>query len=154
MNDQPEMPAEQPEQPQQPEQEQVPGVSPEQQDKTLFDLNAELAKLIEQEQIKQSQPEQPAVTSGTGTDPLGNPRNATLNVSHDELHALGTGVKMLYQFCAMALIQGKNSPDEVKEWRERQDTLLGLKELLTQQHEKVFDGTCSDDDDDECDHDH
>jgi len=147
MNDQPEMPAEQPDQP---EHEQVAGETPEQQDKTLFDLNAELAKLIEQEQQKQSEPEKAA----PGTDPLGNPRNATIQLSHDEIHALGTGVKMLYQFCSMALIQGKNSPDEVKEWRERQDTLLGLRELLTQQHEKHYQTECDGDDDDECDHDH
>ena len=152
MNDQPEMPAEQPEQPaQQPEQEQVPGTTPEQQDKTLFDLNAELAKLIEQEQQKQSDPNK--VAPGTNVDPLGNPRNALLPLSHDELHALGTSVKMLYQFCSMALITGNNTPDEVKEWRERQDTLLGLRHSLTNQHDQHYQNAC-DEDDNECDHDH
>lgn len=135
MNDEPEMPAEQ----------------PDEQDRTLFDLNAELAKLIEQEKEKQEKAQSQA---NGNSDPLGNPRLATLSVSHDEIHALGTSVKMLFQFCSMALITGNNTPDEIKEWQERQTTLLDLKNQIIQQHNAFYQNDCDDDDDDECDHDH
>lgn len=127
-----------------------PEQQPEQPDEiSLADLNAELANLINQEQ------EKAAKSESADKDPLGNPRLATLFLSHDELHALATSVKMLFQFCSMALIQGKNSPDEAKEWKERLDTLLGLKEQLSAQHDTTYSGeSCDDDDDDECDHDH
>ena len=137
MNDQPEQnPSDEPEQP-----EQQPAEQPQD---SLDDLNAELANLLEKEQAKKS----------ASKDPMGNPRLAVMELSHDEIHALGTSVKMLFQFCSMALIQGKNSPDEAKEWKDRLETLLGLKDGLIEQHKAVYDNEPCDDDDDECDHDH
>lgn len=99
-------------------------MSNEQPDNDLQFLNAELDKLLEQEKAKQVAGENAA------KDPLGNPRLANLDLSHDELHALGTGVKMLFQLVSMSLMTGKNTPDETQEWKRRSETLLGLKDLL------------------------
>jgi hypothetical protein len=129
---------EQPEQPDQP--------ALDTQDGDLQFLNAELDKLIQQEKERQSQ-----VGSAT-QDHLGEPRLAKMELSHNEIHAIDTGVKMTFQFCSMALLQGKNTPEEAKEWKERLETLLGLKAALHDLHDSVY-GNC-DDDDEPCDHDH
>jgi len=135
MNEQPEQPA------------QEPAGQP---DSDLQFLNAELDKLIEQEKAKQGQAENAA------KDNNGQPRLASVALSHDEIHALGTAVKMLFQFCSMALIQGNNSKDESQEWKDRIETLLGVKDQLLEQHKATYDNEpCDDDDDnDNCDHDH
>ena len=130
---------------------------PEQQEPGKYDhlgldeLNAELDKLIQAQKAKDE------AATGADKDHLGEPRLATIGISHSELHALATSVKMLFQFCSMALITGDNSKDESKEWKERIDTLLGLKEQLQDKHNSAYSSEPCDDDDndhDNCDHDH
>jgi hypothetical protein len=54
----------------------------------------------------------------------------------------------------MALLQGKNTPEEAKEWKERIETLLGLKNVLQELHNSIYNNCDDADDDDNCDHDH
>jgi len=123
---------------------------PEQHDSELAFLNAELANLLQQEKEKQ---EKEATMEKDGN---GNLREFALPMSHEEIHATNTGIRMLFQMCSMALIHEKDK-DERKNWKQKQDILLELQGRLSELHETAQqkDGTCSsDDDDDECDHDH
>jgi hypothetical protein len=127
----------------QPEQKQTDG--------DLQFLNAELAKLIQQEQERQ---EKEAREAGMEKDGAGNLREFPMSLSHEELHALNSANRMLFQMCAMALLMEKD-PNELKDWKQKQDVLLGIKSKLGELHDLAKqDGSCDDDDDDNCDHDH
>jgi len=121
---------------------------PEQPDNDLAFLNAELATLLQQEKEKQEK------EASMEKDGAGNFRQYVLPISHEELHATNTAIRMLFQMCSMALIHEKDK-DERKNWQEKQAVLIALQERLSDLHEiaQQTDGNCSDDDD-ECDHDH
>lgn len=122
---------------------------PEQPDSELAFLNAELANLLQQEKEKQ---EKEATMEKDGN---GNFREFSLPISHEEIHASNTAVRMLFQMCSMALIHEKDK-DERKGWLEKQGVLLALQERLSDLHDTAQqkDGSCDNDDDDDCDHDH
>jgi hypothetical protein len=122
---------------------------PEQNDTELAFLNAELATLLEQEKEKQ---EREATMEKDG---VGNARKFQLPMSHEEIHATTTGVKMLFQMCSMALLHEKER-DEQKQWKAKLDILLEIQLSLANLHATAqqADGNCDDDDDDNCDHDH
>lgn len=122
---------------------------PEQPDTELAFLNAELANLLQQEKEKQ---EKEATMEKDGN---GNFREFSLPISHEEIHASNTAIRMLFQMCSMALIHEKDK-DERKGWLEKQGVLLALQERLSDLHEQAQqkDGSCDNDDDDDCDHDH
>jgi len=122
---------------------------PEQPENDLAELNAELATLLQQEQEKQER------EASMEKDSQGNAREYVLPLSHEEIHATNTGIRMLFQMCSMALIHEKDK-NERKQWKAKQDILLDIQERLSDLHElaQQKDGLCSGDDDDECDHDH